>query len=183
MRRPGGRLPLPARLNDPERDPGRQQVAGDQDGGAGRRPDRERAGAALLDHEAGAKPRAAGPSIAPAASTIPVTSCGNGTAPGRTRPHLLVADDVPVLNAYPEVRPDLVLTDLQMPWLDGFGLVRALRERGERVPVILLTARDDALTRRTAAAVGVDGLLLKPFGLTELAARVRGALGSAAGRV
>jgi DNA-binding response OmpR family regulator len=51
------------------------------------------------------------------------------------------------------------------------------------VPVILLTARDDALTRRTAAAVGVDGLLLKPFGLTELAARVRGALGSAAGRV
>jgi two-component system OmpR family response regulator len=88
-----------------------------------------------------------------------------------------------VLNAYPEVRPDLVLTDLQMPRLDGFGLVRALRERGERVPVILLTARDDALTRRTAAAVGVDGLLLKPFGLTELAARVRGALGSAAGRV
>jgi DNA-binding response OmpR family regulator len=127
---------------------------------------------------------------------------------GRTRPHLLVADDVPVLrrllaealgtegfditavpdgmaalNAYPEVRPDLVLTDLQMPRLDGFGLVRALRERGERVPVLMLTARDDALTRRTAAAVGVDELLPEPFGLTELAARIRGALGSAAGRV
>jgi DNA-binding response OmpR family regulator len=70
-----------------------------------------------------------------------------------------------------------------MPRLDGFGLVRALRERGERVPVLMLTARDDALTRRTAAAVGVDELLPEPFGLTELAARIRGALGSAAGRV
>jgi DNA-binding response OmpR family regulator len=47
----------------------------------------------------------------------------------------------------------------------------------------MLTARDDALTRRTAAAVGVDELLPEPFGLTELAARIRGALGSAAGRV
>jgi DNA-binding response OmpR family regulator len=127
---------------------------------------------------------------------------------GRARPHLLVADDVPVLrrllaealgtegfhvtavadgiaalNAYDLVRPDLVLTDLQMPRLDGFGLVRALREHGEQVPIVMLTARDDAATRRTAFAVGVDDLVLKPFGLAELAARVRGALDPAANRV
>ncbi|MCW0216065.1 MAG: response regulator [Pseudonocardia sp.] len=124
---------------------------------------------------------------------------------GRLRPHLLVADDVPVLrkliaealgtrgfdvtavadglaalNAYGAIRPDLVLTDLQMPRLDGFGLARALRGRGERVPILMLTARDDTATRRTAVAVGVDDLLIKPFGLAELAGRVRRALVPAA---
>lgn len=127
---------------------------------------------------------------------------------GRTRPHLLVADDVPVLrrllaealgaegfdvtavpdgmaalNAYPEVRPDLVLTDLRMPGSTGSGWSWPCANAGASAGLLMLTARDDALTRRTAAAVGVDELLPEPFGLAELAARIRGAPGSAAGRV
>lgn len=79
-----------------------------------------------------------------------------------------VADGLAALAAYPGVRPDLVLTDVDMPQLDGLSLTRALRSRGVDVPVVVLTGRDDAATRRAAVEAGADAFLAKPFGLAEL---------------
>jgi two-component system response regulator MprA len=77
-------------------------------------------------------------------------------------------DGLAALAAYPAVRPDLVLTDVEMPGLDGLGLTRELRGRGDTVPVVVVTGRDDPDTRRAAAAAGADAFLAKPFGLVEL---------------
>jgi CheY-like chemotaxis protein len=65
-------------------------------------------------------------------------------------------------------KPDLLLTDLNMPVLDGLGLLHRLRANGQRnLPVIVLTARSDQ--RAAAAAAGADAFLVKPVSLRELA--------------
>jgi CheY-like chemotaxis protein len=79
-----------------------------------------------------------------------------------------VGDGRAALAAFPVVRPDLVLTDVEMPVLDGLSLTRELRDRGADVPVVVLTGRDDPATRRAAAEAGADAFLAKPFGLAEL---------------
>ena len=67
---------------------------------------------------------------------------------------------------------DLVLLDVGLPSLDGFGVLRALRERGERLPVILLTARDAVPDRVSGLRGGADDYLIKPFSFDELLARI-----------
>ncbi len=71
--------------------------------------------------------------------------------------------------------PDLVLSDVMMPRLDGFGLLRALRcdERTRRVPVILLSARAGEEAAVEGLDAGADDYLVKPFSARELQARVR----------
>ena len=71
--------------------------------------------------------------------------------------------------------PDLILTDVQMPALDGLGLLRRLRgdERTASVPVILLTADNRKETLFQALEAGLDDFLLKPFHPFELLARLR----------
>ena len=66
--------------------------------------------------------------------------------------------------------PALILLDMRMPVLDGWGFVQALREREVRVPFVVLTAAQDA--RRWAQEVGASGFLAKPFDLVELLAIV-----------
>jgi PAS domain S-box-containing protein len=70
--------------------------------------------------------------------------------------------------------PDLVLTDVMMPRLDGFGLLRELRAdpRTREVPVIMLSARAGEESRVEGMEAGVDDYLVKPFGARELLARV-----------
>ncbi|HEY6987159.1 MAG TPA: ATP-binding protein [Bryobacteraceae bacterium] len=70
--------------------------------------------------------------------------------------------------------PDLVLTDIMMPILDGFGLLRALRqeERTRTIPVILLSARAGEESRVEGLNAGADDYLIKPFTARELRARV-----------
>ena len=77
--------------------------------------------------------------------------------------------------------PDLVLTDVMMPKLDGLGLMRALRqdERTRLVPVILLSARAGGETQLKGLDAGADDYLVKPFAARELLARVRTHLNSA----
>jgi two-component system, OmpR family, response regulator PrrA len=70
------------------------------------------------------------------------------------------------------VAPDVVLTDLSMPDVDGFELIRTLRARGVDLPIVVMSARDDRLDRMAAASAGADGYLVKPFGLTELCSTV-----------
>jgi len=68
---------------------------------------------------------------------------------------------------------DLVILDLGLPRLDGFEILRRLRHRGSRVPVLILTARDALDDRVKGLDLGADDYLTKPFDLPELEARVR----------
>jgi two-component system, OmpR family, response regulator len=68
---------------------------------------------------------------------------------------------------------DLVVLDVMLPDTDGFEVVRRLRRDGLQVPVIFLTARDTQADKVTGLTIGGDDYLTKPFGLEELAARVR----------
>ncbi|WP_264666903.1 ATP-binding protein [Azospirillum fermentarium] len=74
--------------------------------------------------------------------------------------------------------PDLVLSDVMMPTLDGFGLLQALRADPQTsdIPVILLSARAGEDARVEGLSAGADDYLVKPFGARELVARVRGTL-------
>jgi CheY-like chemotaxis protein len=62
--------------------------------------------------------------------------------------------------------PALVVLDMRMPVLDGWGFARAIRERGLEVPIMVMTAAQD--TRRWAAEIGAVGYLAKPFELRDL---------------
>ncbi len=85
-----------------------------------------------------------------------------------------VADGVQALGAIRQRRPDLVLTDVMMPNLDGFGLLRTLRDDRETasIPVIMLSARAGEESRVDGLQVGADDYLPKPFSAKELIARV-----------
>jgi signal transduction histidine kinase len=85
-----------------------------------------------------------------------------------------VADGAQALAAALTQPPDLVLADVMMPQLDGFGLLEALRAdpRTARVPVVLLSARAGEEARVEGLAAGADDYLVKPFSARELLARV-----------
>ncbi|MFH2135299.1 MAG: response regulator transcription factor [Pseudomonadota bacterium] len=68
---------------------------------------------------------------------------------------------------------DLVILDLGLPKLDGFSVLRSLRDNNHQVPVIILTARDDESDRVKGLDLGADDYMIKPFSLPELEARVR----------
>lgn len=68
---------------------------------------------------------------------------------------------------------DLVILDLGLPKLDGFHVLRNLREKNRQVPVIILTARDAEGDRVKGLDLGADDYMIKPFSLPELEARVR----------
>lgn len=68
---------------------------------------------------------------------------------------------------------DLVILDLGMPKMDGFSVLRELREKNRQVPVIILTARDGEGDRVKGLDLGADDYMIKPFSLPELEARVR----------
>ncbi len=73
-------------------------------------------------------------------------------------------------------RFDLIVLDVMLPDTDGFEVVRRLRRDGSRVPVIFLTARDTQGDKVTGLTIGGDDYMTKPFGLEELAARIRSVL-------
>src|ERR1700693_2336524 len=68
---------------------------------------------------------------------------------------------------------DLLILDVMLPDVDGFEIVRRLRRDGNPVPVIFLTAKDTQEDKVTGLTIGGDDYMTKPFGLEELAARVR----------
>jgi DNA-binding response OmpR family regulator len=74
-----------------------------------------------------------------------------------------------------ERRPDLVVLDVMMPGLDGWDVVRRIREQ-EQVPIIMLTARAEEQDRLMGLELGADDYVVKPFSLKELAARIRAVL-------
>ncbi|RCX17406.1 two-component system response regulator MprA [Fontibacillus phaseoli] len=72
--------------------------------------------------------------------------------------------------------PDLIILDVMMPQIDGFEVCRRLREGGSKVPVLMLTAKDEVENRVKGLDTGADDYLVKPFALEELLARVRALL-------
>ena len=78
--------------------------------------------------------------------------------------------------------PNLIITDVRMPKMDGIAMMQELRRRGSRAHVIMLTAYSDFDYARSALQFGADDYLLKPFDLRELAARLHTLLRRVAGR-
>ncbi len=73
-------------------------------------------------------------------------------------------------------RPDLLVLDVMMPGLDGFGVVRQLRSEGLRTPVVFLTAKDATEDKVQGLTLGGDDYVTKPFSLEEVVARIRAVL-------
>ena len=69
-------------------------------------------------------------------------------------------------------KPDLILLDVMLPKMNGFEVCRALREAGDNVPVIILTAREEETDKVLGLEIGADDYITKPFSMRELIARV-----------
>ena len=80
------------------------------------------------------------------------------------------------LEALREFHPDLLLLDIMLPGRSGLDLLAELRRAGERVPVLMLTAKGEVVDRVVGLELGADDYLAKPFALRELLARVRALL-------
>jgi two-component system response regulator MprA len=86
------------------------------------------------------------------------------------------ADGGAALAAVERSMPDAIVLDVTMPGLDGLAVIRRLRAKGLRVPILLLTARDAVHERVAGLDAGADDYLVKPFDAEELSARVRALL-------
>ena len=85
------------------------------------------------------------------------------------------ADGVSGLETFYDWHPDLIITDLQMPEMDGLELCREVRKIST-LPIIVLSVRGEEKTKVQALDAGADDYVTKPFGIDELLARVRAAL-------
>ncbi|WP_151084014.1 response regulator transcription factor [Nocardioides cynanchi] len=88
----------------------------------------------------------------------------------------LASDGAEALAGIAGIGPDVVVMDVMMPRLDGIETTRALRQAGNDVPVLVLTARDAVGDRVEGLDAGADDYLTKPFALQELLARLRALL-------
>jgi CheY-like chemotaxis protein len=83
------------------------------------------------------------------------------------------ADGQEALELLVDLHPDLILTDCQMPRLDGIALVRALRVRGDRTPIIMMSGQNDPQIKSLAREAGVSHFLDKPLTLATLGRAIR----------
>lgn len=88
-----------------------------------------------------------------------------------------VAEDGPAgLSAARRTAPDLIVLDLMLPGMDGYRVLRQLREDGLSMPVLILTARGEEADKVLGFRLGADDYVTKPFGVLELLARVQALL-------
>lgn len=88
----------------------------------------------------------------------------------------VASDGFTGLAAVRETHPDLVILDWMLPGISGLEICRRLRTTGDKVPVILLTAKDEVGDRVAGLDAGADDYVVKPFSVEELLARVRAQL-------
>jgi CheY-like chemotaxis protein len=93
----------------------------------------------------------------------------------------LAGNGVEALAAFIESSFDLVLTDLQMPAMDGSKLAQLVKERSPSTPVILLTGTDRETVRKKVMDGSVDSVIFKPFKVSDFQSTVQGALVSGLG--
>ena len=93
---------------------------------------------------------------------------------GRKFTVLTAANGIDALQKMQEQAPQLVVSDVMMPGMDGIQLLKAIKEnkKYERIPVILLTARAGEESRIEGYQIGADDYLVKPFSTKELLARI-----------
>jgi DNA-binding response OmpR family regulator len=77
--------------------------------------------------------------------------------------------------------PDLVVLDVRLPGMDGFEVLRRIRASEGKMPILVLTARDDEVDKVIGLELGADDYLTKPFGLRELMSRIKALLRRAYG--
>ena len=95
---------------------------------------------------------------------------------------LIASNGQDCLDMAREHRPELIVTDYQMPMLSGFEMSQALTDDPETaaIPIILLTARGHKLSEEELSTTGIQMIIDKPFGPNDLIARVKGVLDQAA---
>ena len=84
-----------------------------------------------------------------------------------------VRDGVSAMSSLRAGHHDVLLLDLNIPWLSGLDVISRLRESGNQIPVLVLTARSDVVDRVGALDSGADDYMVKPFDIDELCARIR----------
>ena len=87
----------------------------------------------------------------------------------------LAYDGGKAVEEYDKQAPDMVLLDIMLPVMDGWAVCAHIREKG-KTPIIMLTAKSDVGDRITGLEMGADDYLVKPFGTSELLARIRTAI-------
>lgn len=85
-------------------------------------------------------------------------------------------DGIAGLKAFSATRPDLVILDIMLPQLDGFRVLKTVRQENRSTPVLLLTAKGEEFDKVRGLRMGADDYVTKPFGLLELLARVEALL-------
>jgi two-component system alkaline phosphatase synthesis response regulator PhoP len=88
----------------------------------------------------------------------------------------VAADGPSGLAAARQVRPDLIVLDLMIPGIDGYRVLRQLRDDGLNMPVLILTAKGEEADKVLGFRLGADDYVTKPFGVLELLARVEALL-------
>ncbi|MBC8041454.1 MAG: response regulator transcription factor [Opitutaceae bacterium] len=86
------------------------------------------------------------------------------------------ADGAQALKLHPQGKFDLVILDVMMPKASGYDVCRELRTKGERTPVLFLTAKGEEIDKVVGLKLGADDYVTKPFGVQELLARVEALL-------
>lgn len=89
---------------------------------------------------------------------------------------ILAADGQQALKAALEQNPDLAIMDVMMPHLTGTEVTKKIRESGSRLPILILTAREETSDRVAGLDAGADDYMTKPYELEELKARLRALL-------
>jgi two-component system response regulator VicR len=84
-----------------------------------------------------------------------------------------VFDGAAVINAVAEEKPDLLILDVMMPRLDGFEVCRRLRDDGQLLPIIILSAKGDIVDKNSGFMAGADDYIVKPFSPEELLMRIK----------
>jgi two-component system response regulator MprA len=90
------------------------------------------------------------------------------------------SNGVKALESVTQHRPDVMVLDVMMPYVGGLDVCRTLRSRKDKLPILVLTARDEVGDRVAGLDAGADDYLTKPFALEELRARLRALLRRAA---
>lgn len=92
---------------------------------------------------------------------------------------ILASDGIGGIESLPEAQPDLIITDINMPRMDGFGVIEAVRadDRYSEVPILVLTTESGADLKARARRAGATGWIVKPFTDARLIAIINRVLG------